>query len=235
MPGFGPIASLPIASTARATNITVSGSLYSPATLNAVYPGSTFFATGGTAPYTYAAFNLPAGLSINSSTGIVSGTDTAAAGSYPGIYVQATDSLSNVGVSPTFTLVILPPGVSKWPGHAPRLRAFWYNPARTLPGQGFPPVAKRAQTRRKKSVEFNPGSGLQVNKFNTYSVLSPPDNSLSLIKFNVYFVLETVPGGPKPVNQRRHPRAKAWRWTRPQRRLTGALALDDGSISIIWG
>ncbi|MEO6088196.1 MAG: putative Ig domain-containing protein, partial [Umezawaea sp.] len=52
-------------------------------------------ASGGTAPYTWTATGLPAGLSINSGTGTISGTPTAAATS--AVSVTATDSAARSG------------------------------------------------------------------------------------------------------------------------------------------
>ncbi len=52
-------------------------------------------ASGGTAPYTWSATGLPAGLSINSSTGTISGTPTTAATS--NVTVTATDSANKSG------------------------------------------------------------------------------------------------------------------------------------------
>ena len=52
-------------------------------------------ASGGTAPYTWTATGLPAGLSINSGTGTISGTPTTAATST--VAVTATDSASHSG------------------------------------------------------------------------------------------------------------------------------------------
>lgn len=52
---------------------------------------ATVAASGGTAPYTYSAVNLPAGLQLDSTTGIISGTPTSAAKSSL-ITVTATDS-----------------------------------------------------------------------------------------------------------------------------------------------
>jgi zinc metalloprotease ZmpA len=52
-------------------------------------------ASGGTAPYTWTATGLPAGLSINSGTGTISGTPTAAATST--VSVTATDSAARSG------------------------------------------------------------------------------------------------------------------------------------------
>ncbi len=48
-------------------------------------------ATGGTPPYTWLANGLPAGLAINSTTGLISGTPTAA-GSFPIIVITVVDS-----------------------------------------------------------------------------------------------------------------------------------------------
>ncbi|MFI9380007.1 M4 family metallopeptidase [Kutzneria sp. NPDC052558] len=52
-------------------------------------------ASGGTAPYSWTATGLPAGLSINASTGVISGTATTAGTS--NVTVTATDSASHSG------------------------------------------------------------------------------------------------------------------------------------------
>ncbi len=63
-------------------------------------------ATGGVAPYTWAATGLPAGLSINAGTGVISGTP-AASGTFP-VNVSVTDSGAAVvqTVQTTFSLQI---------------------------------------------------------------------------------------------------------------------------------
>lgn len=66
-----------------------------------------FTATGGTAPYTWTAGGLPSGITINASTGVISGTAVGLA--LPNtfnIWVRATDSTSAFGtLSTTLTLV----------------------------------------------------------------------------------------------------------------------------------
>ncbi|MCP2269351.1 S8 family peptidase [Actinokineospora diospyrosa] len=60
-------------------------------------------ATGGTAPYTWTATGLPAGLSIAASTGRISGTPTAAATA--NVTVTATDAANKSG-SASFTITV---------------------------------------------------------------------------------------------------------------------------------
>jgi subtilisin family serine protease len=69
----------------------------------------TVSATGGTPPYTWSATGLPAGVTINSGTGQMSGTPTTA-GTYS-VTVTVTDSASRTG-SATFTWTISPAGGS---------------------------------------------------------------------------------------------------------------------------
>ncbi|WP_338874748.1 putative Ig domain-containing protein [Spirosoma sp. SC4-14] len=76
----------------------------------------TFTASGGTTPYSYslASGSLPTGLSLNSTTGVLSGTPTQS-GSFP-ITVRATDVNGCSGTGSTYSLsIVSPPTVSVQP------------------------------------------------------------------------------------------------------------------------
>ncbi len=72
-------------------------------TAGVAYPDTTFSDTGGTAPFTWSATNLPAGLTMGVSTGTVSGTPTTA-GTKSGT-VTVTDSLGATATQ-AFTVTI---------------------------------------------------------------------------------------------------------------------------------
>ena len=81
------------------------------ATYNVAYTGATPSASGGTPAYSFSNTGsaLPTGMSINSSTGVISGTDSTDSGGavYAGIQVTVTDNVSataNCGTSFTITV-----------------------------------------------------------------------------------------------------------------------------------
>lgn len=71
--------------------ITGPGSLPSPWTRGVAYPATTVTATGGAGVYTWSATGLPAGVTINSSSGVISGTPTASCSC--NVTVKVTDGL----------------------------------------------------------------------------------------------------------------------------------------------
>jgi uncharacterized protein (TIGR03437 family) len=78
-------------------------------TVNVAYAGATIAATGGTPPYVWSATNLPPGLTIGASTGTISGTPTAVAGSPYSVVVKVTDAnLTTATMTYTITVGALP-------------------------------------------------------------------------------------------------------------------------------
>lgn len=88
--------------TIGAPTVTVNPAAATAAQVTTAY-SQTFSATGGTAPYTYAVSTgtLPAGLSLNASTGVLSGTPTTLGSST--FTVKATDSSTGTGAPYTGT------------------------------------------------------------------------------------------------------------------------------------
>ncbi|MCE1174657.1 MAG: putative Ig domain-containing protein, partial [Propionibacteriales bacterium] len=94
--------------TAHATvKLTVTGAVTLTTTslpsglVNTAYTDTTLAATGGVGPYTWSASNLPAGLSLNAATGVISGTPTNPSSS--SVVVTATD---HAGYAATATLPV---------------------------------------------------------------------------------------------------------------------------------
>ncbi|WP_018235623.1 Ig domain-containing protein [Ensifer sp. BR816] len=86
--------------------LTISGTPVLTATEGSSYAGFTVSASYGTPPYSYSLVgDWPAGISVDSSTGAVSGTPTEV-GSFTGLSVRVTDAVSDTDDLPSFTLEV---------------------------------------------------------------------------------------------------------------------------------
>ena len=87
------------ATTLASSGITILTTSLPNGALNVAY-SATLQASGGTGSYTWSESGaLPPGLSLNTSTGVISGTDTTTAGTYP-FTVSVTDGTHNAGPVP---------------------------------------------------------------------------------------------------------------------------------------
>lgn len=93
--------------------LAIAGVPVTSATEDSAYAGFAATAAGGTLPYTYSLVgSWPAGLSINSSSGAVSGTPTLA-GTYASLSVRVTDGVSATADLPTFTIAVSVSGATR--------------------------------------------------------------------------------------------------------------------------
>ncbi|TIO62934.1 putative Ig domain-containing protein [Mesorhizobium sp.] len=94
-------------------SLSINGTPVTSATEDSAYAGFTAVASGGTPPYTYSLVGAwPAGISINSSGGVVSGTPTIP-GTYPGLSVRVTDSVGAIADLALFTITVAVSGATR--------------------------------------------------------------------------------------------------------------------------
>ena len=100
--------------TVGAGGVTITGPSALPSgTVGVAYTSTSITATGGSSVYTYTATGLPSGLTINSTTGAITGTPTTTTGSPFTVVVTVTDSSANTATK-SYALTINP-GTSTLP------------------------------------------------------------------------------------------------------------------------
>ncbi len=102
-----------VVATVKVIPVSVTTTTLPAANQNAGY-SATLAGTGGTPPYTWSAVNLPAGLTLNAATGVISGMPTG-----PGpfnVTVQITDSSQPAQTAPgSVALAVAPAALAAWP------------------------------------------------------------------------------------------------------------------------
>ena len=118
------------------TELAVSGPASLPAgTVGMAYPSTTVTATGGTGTYTWSAAGLPLGLTLNATTGVLSGTPASATGGPFIVTVTATDSASATSVK-TYSLSINPAVAVSGPASLPAGTVGMAYPSTTVTATG---------------------------------------------------------------------------------------------------
>lgn len=93
--------------------LSIAGTAVTTATEDSPYSGFTASASGGAAPYTFSLVgSWPAGISINSSSGAVSGTPTTP-GTYASLSVRVTDAVMATADLPSFTITVAVSGATR--------------------------------------------------------------------------------------------------------------------------
>lgn len=104
---YGDTANLPPFTITVEIPLSISGTPIGAALQDSPYAGFTVVGAGGAPPYVYSVTSgsLPAGITLNSATGVVSGTPTGS-GTSAGIVISVTDALSDVASLPAFSIVV---------------------------------------------------------------------------------------------------------------------------------
>lgn len=143
MAGIGPVASFPVASIpVSAGSLTVVWTVQ-PQNVNTGQVISwQATASGGTSPYTYSvgSGSLPDGLSLNTSTGAITGTVTAANGTSFTFVIHAVDNVSEFGDTPSASVSVFDPAFAtgkitkylrRYSGEYRHWHKPWYPPPRS--------------------------------------------------------------------------------------------------------
>lgn len=93
---------------ATATGVTITTASFAPIIVGSMY-SATIGKKGGTGPYTFSAIDLPAGISLDSSTGALSGFTGAAVGDYETTFTVYDSSVPQQFQSLTYTLRVRAP------------------------------------------------------------------------------------------------------------------------------
>lgn len=115
--------------TAQATTLAVTTYTIPAANVNVAY-STTITASGGTTPYTFAILgSLPAGLSLNTSTGVISGTPTTTQSLPYTFEVEVTDSTTPTAqtASEQYRLMTNGLGLDAWGGRLDKACSTWTN------------------------------------------------------------------------------------------------------------
>ena len=159
------------------STLTIQGFIPTAMTVGAIY-SQTLAASGGLAPYTYSLQGTwPAGLSISSSTGVVSGSPTTP-GSYTSLYVRVTDAAGVTADIPTFTITVSAAtslSITGTPVTTATQGTFY---------TGFTAVASGGQTPYTYSLQGTWPTGISINA-STGQVSGTPTNSGSFTSLSV--------------------------------------------------